>query len=136
MLCNHFFENMTRLRHDIRLKVILKWNPGPEYDLLRLKSVYKIYAYFEKMWIKFENPDKHGVLPTKTVDNHVENVDFPVDRVCVYTFFCHKNRAWNFVETEIFRKCVSKGAAGLQEGEREHASMVYFRKYFRKACRF
>lgn len=88
-----------------------------ENGFLRLKSVYKNYAQFGFLWIKFKNADKHGVLPTKSVDNRVENVDSPVDSGCVYAMFCHKFRNWKFVEVEIFTKCVMNKRSRKGKGE-------------------
>ena len=40
------------------------------------------------MWITWINPQKSRFLPTKPVDNHVENVDFSEnDRVNIHTFY-------------------------------------------------
>jgi len=38
----------------------------------------------------------------------VENVDSPVDRVCVYAYMGCTNSEWKFVESEIFRKYVAQ----------------------------
>ena len=51
------------------------------------------YTFFAGLWIKPEIHGKHGVLSPETVDNHVENVDFPVEEPVhihsAYTFFRH-----------------------------------------------
>lgn len=93
--------------------------------------MYKNYAQFGFLWIKFKNADKHGVLPTKPVDNRVENVDSPVYSGYVYAMFCHKFQDWKFVEVEIFTKCVMNKSS-REQGERNEAA--YFGKYCEIAC--
>lgn len=78
----------------------------------RPKSVENNYTYFVGLCITRIIPRKSRFLPTKAVDNHVENVDFYVyDRVNIhtlYTFFAIAPTHIGTVETiEIIGFCAS-----------------------------
>ena len=84
---------MTEIRRRRIEKVTLRAEFGRKTGKNRPRSVENFYASAVKMCINPQNPTVMGVLPPISVDNHVENVDFPVEEPVhihsAYTFFRH-----------------------------------------------